>query len=329
MDETDSFHKLKIGDGVHYYEDLPYFKSEEEILEDVKELLPEGSGLENVTLGLNEPAPEDTVPSICDFELIPTTPSATYSLFYNNVVPYGYAGEGGVFMGHEIPLITTKGTLSVIDKKGNTTIEKYVDQLINYRDITDVLTNKGISKKWSEKFYLTKDPNPTKTEFIDYSPGLSNWIYTFEFTEEDFEEAALPAKKDNIPIVSPAFYTESDAISKIKWRVYGAGMSPATFSWDGEKYIFKIRVLDKADIKSQLQQYTKTYFYYELAKPYEMIAPVALGMSDGDRVIFTIDDSDWKTYLDWKHPTNGTPDFYRDVNGKGIDKADAMPNLLT
>ena len=32
IDEENSLHKLKIGDGVHYYKDLAYLKAENEII---------------------------------------------------------------------------------------------------------------------------------------------------------------------------------------------------------------------------------------------------------------------------------------------------------
>jgi hypothetical protein len=44
-----------------------------------------------VILHLNEPAPEDAIPSICDFILTPTTPEAAYALFSASFLP----GVGG------------------------------------------------------------------------------------------------------------------------------------------------------------------------------------------------------------------------------------------
>lgn len=269
--------------------------------------------LEKVAIRLGETAPEETVSSICDFMLTPTTPQATYCLFSKKVTPGGTAE----FYGREIPLITTKGTMAVVDAQGEVTLEKDIDALINWLGATDTLTNKGIHKVWSEKLYFTKEP--VAQEDFSYSSGMPNALYTFEFTEEDFQNTGLPAKLDNIPIVSPCFYTGADAASKLNERVWGDGISPATLSWDSasKKYIFKVRVLAQVSIMPQLQKYTKAYFHYQLETPYDIATSVALGISSGSTVIFTVDDSEWKTYLDGG--------LYK-KNGSGvITEADATP----
>lgn len=240
-------------------------------------------------LRLNEAAPAETVASICDFTITPTTPHAVYCLHDAKV------RNGGVFFGHEIPLVTTKGTLSVVDPSGAVTTEKYIDALINWRGTSDYLTNKGVRKAWSGKFYFTKEPI-AQEDFSD----INNALYTFEFSEEDFQNVGLPAKLDNIPIVSPCFYTEEDATSKLNERVWGGGQFPATLSWDASsgKYIFKVRGLYPGNIMAQLTRYTKCYFHYQLETPYDVDTTFAMGISGGDAVKFTVDDSDWKTYLD-------------------------------
>lgn len=266
--------------------------------------------LERVVIRLGESAPEETVPSICDFTLIPTTPEAMYYLQNGKVTPGGSAE----FQGHEIPLITTKGMVKVVDAQGNVTLEKYVDALINWQDATDLLTNRGIHKVWSEKFYFTKEP-VLQEDFTD----IDNSLYTFEFSEEDFQNTGLPAKLDNIPIVSPCFYTGADAANKLNSRVwYGVGF-PATFSWDGTsgKYIFKVRGVHIGGIMAQLQKYTKGYFYYQLETPYDVATTVAMGVSSGDSVTFTVDDSDWKTYLDGG--------LYVDAKANVLTEIDAAP----
>lgn len=219
-----------------------------------------------VVLRLNESAPEDTIPSICDFMLTPTTSELRYSLHSDKILP-GYGTNE--FNGHEIPLVTTKGTLAVVDAQNEIITEKYIDTLINWQGVSDTLTNKGVHKVWSEKFYFTKEP--IAREDFSYDGGATNSLYTFEFTEEDFLNNGLPAKLDNIPIVSPCFYTSADASSKLNQRVWGNGVFPATLSWDAssEKYIFKVRGLHSGYIMAQLQKYTKAYLYYQLETPYD------------------------------------------------------------
>ena len=245
--------------------------------------------LGKVVIQLNETAPEETVPSICDFQLRPTTPQAVYCLHDSAV------RNGGAFYGHEIPLITTKGTLTVVNTQGDVTTEKYVDALINWQGVSDILTNEGIHKVWSDKFFIMKEP-VLQEDFSD----INNALYTFEFTEEDFQSVGLPAKLDNIPVVSPCFYTGADAASKLNQRVWGGADFPATLSWDASssKYIFKVRGLYPGYIMHQLTSYTKCYLHYQLETPYTEATTFAMGISSGDTVTFTVDDSDWKTYVD-------------------------------
>lgn len=267
--------------------------------------------LEKVVIQLNETAPEETVASICDFLLRPTTPTAVYWLHDAKVLP-----NGGVFFGHEIPLITTKGTLAVVDAQGDVITEKYVDALINHQGVSDTLTNKGIHKVWSGKFYFTKEP--VAQEDFSYSNGQTNSLYTFEFTEDDFRNVGLPAKLDNIPIVSPCFYTEADAGNKLNQRLWGSGLFPATLSWDesSQKYIFKVRGFMSGYIMSQLQHYSRGYLHYQLETPYDDATTFAMGISSGDKVTFTVDDDDWKPYLE--------AGLY-----KGITEVDVMPTVAT
>lgn len=267
--------------------------------------------LGKVVIQLNETAPEETVASICDFLLRPTTPTAVYWLHDGKVLP-----NGGVFFGHEIPLITTKGTLAVVDARGDVITEKYVDALINHQGVSDALTNKGIHKAWSGKFYFTKEP--VAQEDFSYSNGQTNSLYTFEFTEDDFRNVGLPAKLDNIPIVSPCFYTEADAGNKLNQRLWGTDLFPATLSWDeaSQKYIFKVRGFMSGYIMSQLQYYSRGYLHYQLETPYDDATMFAMGVSSGDKITFTVDDDDWKPYLE--------AGLY-----KGITEVDVMPTVAT
>jgi hypothetical protein len=135
--------------------------------------------IDKAVILLDETAPEETIPSICDFKLIPTTPSASYCLMSSKITP----GGTNEFGGDEIPLVTTKGTIFVVNADNEIVLEKYIDPLINWQDTADILTNKGIHKVWSEKFYFTKEP--VSQEEFSYN-GAWNSLHTFEFTEEDF-----------------------------------------------------------------------------------------------------------------------------------------------
>lgn len=277
--------------------------------------------LEKVVIRLGEAAPEETVASICDFTITPTTTHAVYCLHDAKV------RNGGVFHGHEIPLVTTKGTISVVNSDGEVTTEKYVDNLINWQGVSDTLTNEGVHKAWSNRFYITKEP-VLQEDFAD----INNALYTFEFTDEDFQNVGIPAKLDNIPIVSPCFYTEEDATSKLNERVWGGGQFPATLSWDGvsEKYIFKVRGLYPGNIMPQLTSYTKCYFYYQLETPYDELATFAMGISSGDTVTFTADDSEWKPYLDGglydDFDADVTPTGFIYIPRNAVDACDGMIN---
>ena len=267
------------------------------------------NNLEKVVIRLGETAPAETVSSICDFELKPTTPYVAYCLHSEKV------RVDGAFHGHEIPLVTTKGTISVINSDGEVTTEKRINTLINWRGVSDTLSNKGIHKVWSNRFYITKEP-VQREDFSD----INNALYTFEFSEEDFQNTGIPAKLDNIPIVSPCFYTDADAASKLNSRVWGGSVFPATLSWDASssKYIFKVRGTYPGYIMHQLTNYTKGYFHYQLETPYDEAVFFAMGISAGDAVTFTVDDSDWKAYLDGG--------LYLDASGV-IATADAKPSM--
>ena len=87
-------------------------------------------------LRLNETAPEETVPSICDFMLLPTTMEAAYSLAFYKFLPDDSSG----FFGTEVPVLTTKGTLSVKDINGNVKYSKYIEPMFNTRGVSDINT---------------------------------------------------------------------------------------------------------------------------------------------------------------------------------------------
>lgn len=248
--------------------------------------------LSKVSIELGELAPAETITSICDFTLVPTTMQAAYGLCNGN-----FMSNGAIFQGKEVPILTTKGTLSVYDENHNIKYSKYINPLINHRNISDILTEKGIHKAWSEKFYLNKAP-VNKVFAGDYS-STKNITWTWEFTEEDFVNTGIPAKLSDIPMASPCFYNNSDSQNYISDRVYFSQPYPAKFSYDATtgKYTLVAKgVYDSIDI--QLTDYSKVYFYYQLETPYDVSDGFAMGISAGDSVTFTEDYTDAQELID-------------------------------
>ena len=290
IDEGETnYHKFKLGDGKHKYGELPYFKSSNEILEEIKTLAPSES--ENVTLGLNEPAPEDTVPSICDFELVPKTMEVGYNLTFQSFTQYGK------FHGSEIPPLTTQGRLSVVDKNNNLKYSKYINPLFNYRDeVKDILTQNGIIKNWSKKFYLNK--LPTTVEAVGMTGGLvQNYICTWEFEEEEFLNYGIPLRSANIPILSACFISNENYTNAAVWY---ATQNPAIFYYDNEanKYIFKAKTSSSLNSIAILTNYSKVYFYYQIQDSYNIPFDFAMGITKGDQIIFEPDFSDTQEFID-------------------------------
>lgn len=247
--------------------------------------------LGKIILHLNETAPNETVPSICDFTLTPTTMQAAYGLCNTQFL------NGGVFNHREVPLLTTKGTLSVKDVNGNIKYSKYIEPIINKRGVSDLLTEKGLHKEWSKKFYL--NALPVETVRSDDFASTMNVTWTWEFTEEDFINTGIPAKLEDIPVASPCFYAEADSQTYINDRVYFDIPYPAKFYYDNDKkkYILIARgVYDS--IQYQLTNYSKVHFYYQLEKPYDISDGFAMGITAGDSVAFEEDYSDAQDFID-------------------------------
>lgn len=261
---------------------------------------------EKTLVQLNETVPEGSMPSICDFEFKPTTPLCIYDLANPKVMP------NAQFNGHEIPLLTTKGDFIVYDKDKNIKLKKYIDSMFNVSrldwDLSDKLTQNGIEKVWSKKFYLSK-------EDYTYTYNGTNSIYTFEFDEAEFSETGIPAKEDNIPIVTSCFYTGSDIQSWLNDRVWGGQPFPLKFSYNAEtkKYIITIRGVGDNLIKYQLQEYSKAYIYYKLETPYNKNEFLALGLEAGDTFSFVENKTEIQPYLD------ATSFFRYNAKGNAID----------
>lgn len=255
------------------------------------------SDLGKVVLRLDEPAPEDTIPSICDFMLTPTTMEAAYSLFDSSL------HAGGVFSGHEFPVLTTKGTLAVKDADGNVKYSKYIDTIFNARDVADVLTHKGLEKKWSGKFYLNKDAVSTTTIPAPYDGAPVNYVFVWEFEENEFVNTGIPAKLRDIPMASPCFINNDSSEEKINnadSTIWGGGTFPAFFSYNAEtgKYTLTARGVGNDSALSLTTRYSKAYFYYQLETPYSLPFTFAMGIDVGDQISFEADTEDAQPYID-------------------------------
>lgn len=253
------------------------------------------SDLGKVTLRMNETAPENTIPSICDFMFAPTTPEAAYGLYYAPFL------GGGEFSGDEVPVLTTKGTLSVRDADGNVKYGKYVEPMFNTRGVSDVLTHKGLEKKWSKKFYLNKEPVSITNSPPPYSGPPEAYVFVWEFDESEFVNTGIPAKIHDIPMASPCFINNDESENNVNTQTLWNGTPyPAFFSYNEEtgKYTLTARGIQGSSIKYQLTHYSKVHFYYQLETPYNLPFAFAMGIDAGDTISFEADLADNQPYID-------------------------------
>lgn len=251
-------------------------------------------GLDKIALQLDEVAPAETVPSICDFTLTPTTPEAAYALYFSPFLP------NGQFFKTEVPVLTTKGTLSVKDAEGNTKYSRYIEPIFNARGVADVLTHKGLEKKWSEKFYLTKAPSVTAVP-PPWAGAPENFLFVWEFDESEFINTGIPAKIHDIPMASPCFINNDSSETKLNTLVLWNGDAyPAFFSYSEEtgKYTLTAKGIAGSTITYQLTHYSKVHFYYALETPYNLPFNFAMGIDAGDQISFEADLVDNQPYID-------------------------------
>jgi hypothetical protein len=215
--------------------------------ENVVSNMPEN--LDKVILRFDEAAPEETVSSICDFMLVPTTPEAAYGLYFSPFLPGGSAE----FTGHEVPILTTKGNLIVKDSEDNIKYSKYIEPIFNNRGVADVLTHKGIDKKWSKKFYLNKAPTSITHVPPPYVGMIDNYIFVWEFDESEFINSGIPAKIRDIAMASPCFINNELSESKVTGysEIWNGTPYPAFFSYNSEtgKYILSAKGVQGSSIE--------------------------------------------------------------------------------
>ena len=266
--------------------------------------------LGKVILRLNESASEETIPSICDFMLTPTTIStAAYALYHTPFMP------SGELYGSEVPTLTTKGKLLIKSADNSIKYSKYIGPIFNTRGVTDTLTHKGLEKQWSEKFYLTKMPISITTVPAPYSGAIDNDVFVWEFDEDEFINTGIPAKIHDIPMATPCFSNDDRSERRISNEViYNGTAYPAFFSYNTEtkKYTLSARGLQGWSIDHQLTKYSKVYFHYQLETSYIMPYAFAMGISAGDKISFEADLVDAQPFID-----NGR--VYNDLANKEIN----------
>ena len=249
------------------------------------------NNLEKAVITLGNPAPEETVPSICDFTLTPTTKN--YSINLAGDGREFFRPIGNLFYGMEVPLVTTRGKLVVTNSDETEKYELTIPELINYQNITDVMSCDRIIKRWSSRFYITRDPDFKET--VDDGSGNTNdnpnTIATWIFSKKEFEKIGLPIESTDIPIVSPVFTTATNDKLMSSKRSY-AGTYLGAFSYDSENdnYVFRCRA--REFYGSAIYKWASGYFCYPLKEEVCLDdSMLSMYMAAGYSVCFEQDDA--------------------------------------
>lgn len=240
------------------------------------------SDLGKVVLRLNETAPEETVPSICEFTLTPVTKNYSMNVYGDS--RYFFRPEANLFYGMEVPLVTTRGKFVITNSNGLDEYELAIPELINHKGIADVMTSNSITKRWSNRFYITR--NPDSTETID-GDTIATWV----FSKKEFEKYGLPVETVDIPIVSPVFNAVTNDELESIGRSAG-GVYTGAFSYDAESnnYVFKCRA--RMFYATALYKWTSAYFCYPLKAEVSLNDNmVSLYLAAGYSVRFEQDDA--------------------------------------
>ena len=231
-----------------------------------------GSGIistfPNQIIGLNEIVPDDAIPSICDFRLIPKTTNAAMSLYddgneyFHDYNPGTNVATNGLLNGLEIPLVTTRGNLIVKNANGETEYKKNIPELINYEQIYDELYNDKMVKRWSKRFYINRPPDEVGNDAATFS---------WKFKKSEFENYGLPKQETEIPFISPIFCcTDSNVVDTTKISAYSLPVA-AYFSYHEEGaesyYELKCRVRSyHENYGKRFYEWTPSYICYPLAE---------------------------------------------------------------
>jgi hypothetical protein len=173
--------------------------------------------------------------------------------------------------------------------------------MFNTRGISDVLTHKGLEKKWSKKFYLNKEPISITEDTPAYSDAPVPYVFVWEFDESEFVNTGIPAKIHDIAIASPCFINNDQSETNVNTQILWNGSAyPAFFSYNEEigKYTLTARGIQGSHIKYQLTSYSKVHFYYQLETPYVVPFAFAMGIDAGDAIVFETDLVDNQPYID-------------------------------
>lgn len=284
--------------------------------------------LEKVVIGLGDSAPEETVPSICDFTLTPITKNYSINVYGDS--RYYFKAENNLFYGMEIPLVTTRGNFIVTNPDGLDECKLPIPELINYSGITDTMTWNKVTKRWSDRFYITREPDFTET--IDDGSGNTatnpNTVATWIFSKKEFEKYGLPIEATDIPTVSPIFTTVTNDTFESR-SIHSAEPYAGVFSYDAvnDNYVLKCKA--KLFYAGAVYNLTKGYFCYplkeEVCRDNSMLS---LYLAAGYSVRFERDDA-FDAFWQYSLTQNFCP-FYNDsykalwnTNTKPADESSA------
>lgn len=247
--------------------------------------------LEKVVVALGKAAPEEAVPSICDFTLTPTTKNYAINLAGDS--RDFFRKTGYLFNGMEVPLVTTRGSFVVTNSDGVDECKLPIPELINYNGISDTMTWNQVTKRWSDRFYITRSPDFKET--VDDGSGNTttnpNTIATWIFSKKEFEKLGLPIETTDIPIVSPIFTTTTND-KLVSSKRHQADPYSGVLSYDeiNDNYVFKCRA--RLFYEEGVYNWTNGYFCYPLKEEIRRDDNmVSLYMSAGYSVRFEQDDA--------------------------------------
>lgn len=270
------------------------------------------NNLEKVVISLGVSAPEETVPSICDFTLKPITKNYSINVFGDS---RNYFEQGNVFYGMEVPLVTTRGKVVAYNTDGEVAYTAAVPELIGYKGIFDIMTGNEITKRWSDRFYITREPDSIET--IDDGNGSSNsnpnTIAIWEFSKKDFEKFGLPIENIDMSFVSPYFICTTEeklATQKLSYAdVYRASFS---YNANNDKYILKCRA--RSYSSRALYSLTSAYFCYPLKEEVNRTDTMLSMYIDSGYVVSFEQDNAFDTFLEYSLTQDWCP-FMNDTGG--------------
>ena len=244
----------------------------------------------SITIGLDEVVPENVLPGICNFTLIPQTKIGVINI-YGDTRGFFNPEKDDNFYGMEVPLITTRGKI-VVKKGEEIKYEKEIPELINFSGISDEMKNDKITKRWSGRFYINRTPNEVNIVDNDVTADQAhpNYIFTWLFTKDDFADLGIPTMRSNsIPIVSPIFLgSDLNDVNNKAWTYAHPVIANFSYNSATEEYQLKCRM--RSYNPTAFLQWTKSYFCYPLEnEQYIINNTLFLYLNDGYKVTFEQD----------------------------------------